>query len=246
MPGQIFVITVRPRVFWPATRLSWPHGLARFRSDRGCCIVKQRPAGEGQVCCSVCMMADGSVLLRDVTVRYGRHIALEAVSGEFAAGSLTAVVGANGAGKSTPPCGNRRRSAAGARGGRLSRAPAPGLSATARRDRPRLSADSVRTDHARRMAGVRCVPRSPSVALRVRAAAAAETVGLAGRLGRPHWRTFGGRVAAGTVRSADRAGRRGYPARRTVRGGRCADHVRPARSDHAMAPGGPDGHRRAA
>jgi zinc/manganese transport system ATP-binding protein len=34
-------------------------------------------------------------------VRYGRRLALDAVSGEFAAGSLTAVVGANGAGKST-------------------------------------------------------------------------------------------------------------------------------------------------
>ena len=47
------------------------------------------------------MEADGRVVLRDVTVRYGRRIALEAVSGEFVAGSLTAVVGANGAGKST-------------------------------------------------------------------------------------------------------------------------------------------------
>src|SRR5438477_4301750 len=45
--------------------------------------------------------ADGRVLLHDVTVRYGRRMALEAVSGEFASGSLTAVVGANGAGKST-------------------------------------------------------------------------------------------------------------------------------------------------
>src|SRR5438477_550080 len=44
---------------------------------------------------------DGGVGLRDVTVRYGRRIALEAVSGEFISGSLTAVVGANGAGKST-------------------------------------------------------------------------------------------------------------------------------------------------
>jgi zinc/manganese transport system ATP-binding protein len=34
-------------------------------------------------------------------VRYGRRLALEAVTGEFAPGSLTAVVGANGAGKST-------------------------------------------------------------------------------------------------------------------------------------------------
>jgi zinc/manganese transport system ATP-binding protein len=41
------------------------------------------------------------VLLRDVTVRYGRRVALEAVTGEFASGSLTAVVGANGAGKTT-------------------------------------------------------------------------------------------------------------------------------------------------
>jgi zinc/manganese transport system ATP-binding protein len=44
---------------------------------------------------------NGQVLLRDVTVRYGRQVALEAVSGEFPPGSLTAVVGANGAGKST-------------------------------------------------------------------------------------------------------------------------------------------------
>src|ERR1700732_1660984 len=47
------------------------------------------------------MEAEGRILLCDVTVRYGRQIALEALSGEFAAGSLTAVVGANGAGKST-------------------------------------------------------------------------------------------------------------------------------------------------
>ena len=47
------------------------------------------------------MRAEGSVLLREVTVRYGRRVALEAVSGEFASGSLTAVIGANGAGKST-------------------------------------------------------------------------------------------------------------------------------------------------
>src|SRR5438132_4645674 len=56
----------------------------------------------GVWCCRVGDMEfDGRVLLHDVTVRYGRRIALEAVSGEFAAGSLTAVVGANGAGKST-------------------------------------------------------------------------------------------------------------------------------------------------
>ncbi|HET7879800.1 MAG TPA: ATP-binding cassette domain-containing protein [Acetobacteraceae bacterium] len=45
--------------------------------------------------------AGGRVVLRSVTVRYGRRLALESISGEFAPGSLTAVVGANGAGKST-------------------------------------------------------------------------------------------------------------------------------------------------
>jgi ABC-type Mn2+/Zn2+ transport system ATPase subunit len=43
------------------------------------------------------MEADSHVMLRDVTVRYGRRTVLEAVSGGFASGSLTAVVGANGA-----------------------------------------------------------------------------------------------------------------------------------------------------
>jgi zinc/manganese transport system ATP-binding protein len=47
------------------------------------------------------METDGAVALAGVTVRYGRRVALEAVSGRFAQGSLTAVVGANGAGKST-------------------------------------------------------------------------------------------------------------------------------------------------
>jgi hypothetical protein len=40
---------------------------------------------------------DSRIALRNVTVRYGRRVALEAVSGEFAPGSLTAIVGANGA-----------------------------------------------------------------------------------------------------------------------------------------------------
>jgi len=46
-------------------------------------------------------LANDRVRLRDVTVRYGRRMALEAVSGVFEPGSLTAVVGPNGAGKST-------------------------------------------------------------------------------------------------------------------------------------------------
>jgi zinc/manganese transport system ATP-binding protein len=47
------------------------------------------------------MADDDGIRLSEVTVRYGRRLALEGVTGEFAAGSLTAVVGANGAGKST-------------------------------------------------------------------------------------------------------------------------------------------------
>jgi zinc/manganese transport system ATP-binding protein len=43
----------------------------------------------------------GCVTLRALTVGYRERVALEAVSGVFAAGSLTAIVGANGAGKTT-------------------------------------------------------------------------------------------------------------------------------------------------
>jgi zinc/manganese transport system ATP-binding protein len=43
----------------------------------------------------------GHVAVRDLTVGYRERVAVEAVSGVFAAGSLTAVVGANGAGKTT-------------------------------------------------------------------------------------------------------------------------------------------------
>src|ERR1700730_6462803 len=41
------------------------------------------------------------ISLCNVTVRYGRHVALHDVSGSFHAGSLTAIAGPNGAGKST-------------------------------------------------------------------------------------------------------------------------------------------------
>jgi len=43
----------------------------------------------------------GCVTLRDLTVGYRERVAVEDVSGTFAAGSLTAIVGANGAGKTT-------------------------------------------------------------------------------------------------------------------------------------------------
>jgi zinc/manganese transport system ATP-binding protein len=43
----------------------------------------------------------GCVTLRELTVGYRERIAVEDVSGIFAAGSLTAIVGANGAGKTT-------------------------------------------------------------------------------------------------------------------------------------------------
>lgn len=43
----------------------------------------------------------GCLTLRDLTVAYRKRVAVEAVSGVFAAGSLTAIVGANGAGKTT-------------------------------------------------------------------------------------------------------------------------------------------------
>ncbi|MBV9201016.1 MAG: ATP-binding cassette domain-containing protein [Alphaproteobacteria bacterium] len=130
------------------------------------------------------MQADGRVILNNVTVRYGRRIALEAVSGEFPAGSLTAVVGANGAGKSTllaaiagvvrlaggtVNCAARQRLAY-----------LPQLAAIDC-DYPLTVAELIALGGWREFGAF----RSPGAALRARAAAAAETVGLAGRLGRP-------------------------------------------------------------
>jgi zinc/manganese transport system ATP-binding protein len=130
--------------------------------------------------------ADGRVLLRDVTVRYGRRIALEAVSGEFVSGSLTAVVGANGAGKSTllaaiagvvPLAGGVVNCAARQRR-RL--AYLPQLTAI-ERDFPLLVSELITLGGWREFGAF----RSPGAALRRRAAEAAETVGLMARLGRP-------------------------------------------------------------
>jgi zinc/manganese transport system ATP-binding protein len=129
------------------------------------------------------MDADGRVILYNVTVRYGRRVALEAVSGEFVAGSLTAVVGANGAGKSTllaaiagvvrlaggvVDCAARRRLAY-----------LPQLTAIDR-DYPLTVAELIALGGWQEFGAF----RSPGTALQARAAAAAETVGLAGRLGR--------------------------------------------------------------
>ncbi len=108
------------------------------------------------------MEADGRVVLRDVTVRYGRRTALEAVSGEFASGSLTAVVGANGAGKST-----LLASIAGVV--RL---------ASGDRDYPLTVSELITLGGWREFGAF----RAPNTALRARAAEAAETVGLVGRL----------------------------------------------------------------
>ena len=130
------------------------------------------------------MEADGRVTLHNVTVRYGRRVALEALSGEFAAGSLTAVVGANGAGKSTllaaiagvvrlaggvVDCAARRRLAY-----------LPQLTAIDR-DYPLTVAELIALGGWREFGAF----RSPGTALRARAADAAEGVGLAEKLGRP-------------------------------------------------------------
>jgi zinc/manganese transport system ATP-binding protein len=127
--------------------------------------------------------ADGRVILHNVTVRYGRRVALEAVTGEFAAGSLTAVVGANGAGKSTllaaiagvarlaggmVKCGARERLAY-----------LPQLTAIDR-DYPLRLAELIALGGWREFGAF----RAPEKALRARAAVAAETVGLAGQLER--------------------------------------------------------------
>jgi zinc/manganese transport system ATP-binding protein len=108
---------------------------------------------------------------------------LEAVSGEFASGSLTAVVGANGAGKSTllaaiagvvpltrgvVDCGVRQRLAY-----------LPQLAALDR-DYPLTVSELITLGGWREFGAF----RSPGTLLRARAAAVAETVGLAGRLGR--------------------------------------------------------------
>lgn len=46
-------------------------------------------------------MSDASLITRDLTIRFGGHVAVNAVSCEFRPGELTVIVGPNGAGKTT-------------------------------------------------------------------------------------------------------------------------------------------------
>ena len=123
--------------------------------------------------------------LGGVSVRYGSRTALESVHGSFAPGSLTAVVGANGASKSTllmAVAGTVRLArgtlACPARAeGRLAFLP---QLAALDRDYPLTVAELITLGGWREFGAF----RSPLAALRARAAAAAETVGLAGRLRR--------------------------------------------------------------
>lgn len=137
-----------------------------------------------RICSDGYMEADGRIILHNVTVRYGRRVALEAVTGEFVAGSLTAVVGANGAGKSTllAAIAGVVRVAGGvvdcAAGQRLAYLP---QLAALDRDYPLTVSELITLGGWREFGAF----RSPGTALRARAAAAAEKVGLAGRLGRP-------------------------------------------------------------
>jgi zinc/manganese transport system ATP-binding protein len=109
---------------------------------------------------------------------------LEGVSGEFASGSLTAVVGANGAGKSTllAAIAGVKRLAGGAvdRPARQRLAYLPQLAAIDR-EYPLTVSELITLGGWREFGAF----RSPGTALWTRAAAVAETVGLAGRLGRP-------------------------------------------------------------
>src|SRR5215472_7434543 len=130
------------------------------------------------------MKADGGVSLDNVTVRYGRRVALQALTGEFVAGSLTAVVGANGAGKSTllAAIAGAVRLAGGVihRAARQRLAYLPQLAAIDR-DYPLTVAELIALGGWREIGGF----RSPGMALRARAAAAADTVGLAERMRQP-------------------------------------------------------------
>src|SRR5258707_1686179 len=129
------------------------------------------------------MEADG-VLLRDVTVRYGRRVALEAVSGQFARGSLTAVVGSNGAGKSTllgAIAGVVRLAGGAVTGAMRQRMAYLPQVVVIDRDYPLTVAELITIGGWREVGAF----GSPGEAVRARAASAAQRVGRAGRAGSP-------------------------------------------------------------
>jgi zinc/manganese transport system ATP-binding protein len=129
------------------------------------------------------MPPDASIVLSGVTVRYGRLVALDSVTGQFAAGSLTAVVGANGAGKTTllaAIAGTIRLNA-----GRVTRPTREPLAylpqlAAIDRDYPVTVAELIALGAWREFGAF----RAPNAASRARVAEAAATVGLAARLHR--------------------------------------------------------------
>jgi zinc/manganese transport system ATP-binding protein len=127
--------------------------------------------------------ATGRIELREVTVRYGQRIALDAVSGAFDSGSLTAVLGGNGAGKSSllAAVAGLLRPASGTITGvapyRLAYLPqVPTLDC----EFPLTVAELIMLGGWREFGAF----GSPSAAMRARATAAAVTVGLTERLDR--------------------------------------------------------------
>jgi len=186
----------------------------------------------------------GRIELRDVTVRYGRHTALEAVSGAFIGGSLTAVVGANGAGKSTllgVIAGAIRPS-----GGMASRAPGKRLAYLPQIMRldagyPLTVAELIALGGWRDFGAF----KAPTAALKDAATEAAKTVGLIG-----HLRHRIGDLSAGQLKRA-------LFARLILQDASvilldepfasgCTHHRCAARANRALAPAGMHGDSRAA
>ena len=125
----------------------------------------------------------GYVRLSGVIVRYGRQTALDVISGEFAAGSLTAVVGANGAGKSTllgAIAGNVRLTAGTIDRGAAERVAYLPQLATIDCEFPLTVKELIALGGWREFGAF----RAPGAEIGRRAATAAETVGLTGQLGR--------------------------------------------------------------
>lgn len=120
-----------------------------------------------------------AIELADVTVAYGRHVAVHRLSARFEAGSLTAVVGPNGAGKSSllSAMAGRHTPAAGrivhAAGERLAYLP---QQSSIDRSFPMQVLDVVMLGHWSVLGALRGANRE----MRLRALEALETVGLIG------------------------------------------------------------------